>query len=223
MERLAAIAFVLACLVGLAACASAPSHPPPPPQAGDCTTLGVWSNGYHTSLAIRAEDIPAEHPVRVLYPEAAYFLIGWGERNYFMDPDPGIIDAVAAVLPPSRSALQVMAHSAPLEDTLWRPQEMITVAVSEEGMAALVDAIADSLENDADGMPLALGEGRLPEKSMFLAARPKFHLFYMCNQWTAERLSEAGVRLKPAFIFTAGSLLNSAANGAPSQCPNSLR
>lgn len=212
-------AFLVLAVLLLAACASAPDDPPPPPRAGDCATLRVWSNGFHTSLALQAGDLPAGHPVRALYPQAAYFLIGWGERGFFMDPDPGFFAGLAAILPPSPSTLQVMAHSAPLEETLWRPEEIVTVAVSAAGMAALADGVAKTLALDDGGAPAVLGEGRLPGRSVFLAARPGFHLFYMCNQWTAERLAEAGVPVRPSGTFTAGGLLEALAESAPSTCP----
>ncbi|MEO0981360.1 MAG: DUF2459 domain-containing protein [Pseudomonadota bacterium] len=211
--------FGLILAVGLAACASAPSDPPPPPSPGDCVTLRVWSNGFHTSLALQAAHLPEAHPLLALYPEAAYFLVGWGERDYFMDPEPGAFDALGAILPPSPSAVQVMAHSAPLEETLWRPARLVEVAVSEAGMARLAGAISETLERGADGAPVALGEGRLAGRSQFLAARPGFHLFYMCNHWTAQRLAEAGVPVRPGLSFTAGGLLGALGDDAPTACP----
>lgn len=64
------------------------SPPGPPPTPGDCATIRLWSNGWHVNLAMRAELFDRDHVVRRLFPEARYFLIGWGERNFYTSKNP---------------------------------------------------------------------------------------------------------------------------------------
>jgi hypothetical protein len=152
--------------------------------------------------------LEADHPIRKLFPDARYFLIGWGERDYFMDPDPGPWDALAAIVPPSPSTVHVIAHDEPVEETVWRPVEYVEFSVSKAGAGRLARSIAETLQTGADGAPIVLGEGRVAGASAFLAARPQFHLFHMCNHWTAGRLRDAGARVHPWRIFTASGLVD---------------
>ncbi len=200
----------------LAACASAPG---PPPTAGDCMTMRLWSNGWHTSLALPAEVFSDEHPLRTLFPEARYFLIGWGERDFFMATDAGFWKGLKAIVPPSRSAIQVIAAADPVEDTLWRPSDLAQFAVSRFGAERMAEEIAARIMRDENGAPVILSEGRVPGASYFLAARGGFHLFNMCNHWSARRLREAGVRVNTGLAFTAGGLIAAARRNAPASCP----
>lgn len=207
---------VLAAAVVLAACASPPA---PPPTAGDCTTVRLWSNGWHANLSLRADILKEEHPLRRLFPDAEYFLIGWGERGFYMAEDAGIWKGVKAILPPSPSVLQVMAGEAPLEETVWRPHELQEFAVSRTGAEQMAAAIARSLTYDKKGELVILGGGRVQGASYFLASNASFHLFNMCNHWTARRLREAGVPVSPAVSFTASGLMAAVRRKTEESCP----
>lgn len=206
------LAFVAA---ALAACASPKA---PPPVAGDCTTIRLWSNGFHVNLAMRAELFEETHPLRRLFPQAHYFLIGWGERDFYMAEKAGVWKGLNAILPPSPAVMQVIAAKEPVEDTIWPGREVATLAISRSGAQALAQSLAAQLKYDDNGDPLALGTGRVDGASLFLAARGNFHLFNMCNHWTAARLREAGAPVHPRISFTAGGLMRAARRKTPSSC-----
>lgn len=183
--------------------------------------IRVWSNGWHTNIALPASAMRPDHPLRTLFPEAGYFLIGWGEQNFYLDEDPGFWTGLNAVVPPSPSVMQVIAGEAPVEETLWPGEEVIDVALSEAGLARLVRELAETLVMDSDGRPVVLQSGRVEDASAFLQARPGFHLLHMCNHWTAARLASAGVELRPRLAFHAPWLMNALKRKAPRHCPPS--
>ncbi len=207
-----ALAGLLSALT-VTACAT-PPPPAPGPTAEDCVTLRLSSNGFHTNIAMPAALFPPDNPIRQHFPDDDWFLIGWGDSDYYIDPDPGIGQAIVAALWPTSSTLHVIAHHAPVEDTIWRG-ENVEFGVSRAGADRLVQDITATLSLDARGEPVILAEGRVAESSLFFAAEPSFHLFYMCNHWSAARLRDAGLPVQAWWSFTAPGLMNAVRNKAP--------
>lgn len=191
-----------------------------PPSAGDCMTVRLWSNGWHANLALPADAFNEGHPVRTLFPEAQYFLIGWGERDFYMATEAGFWKGLKAIIPPSSSVVHVIAADTPVEDTQWRPRDFVQFAISQAGAEQIADGIAKSLSYDETGTLIILGEGRVAGASHFLAARENFHLFNMCNHWTARRLREAGVPVRAGISFTAPGLISAIRRKTLPSCPD---
>ncbi len=217
MQKTFARSLAIIAAILLSACASPKA---PPPNAGDCTTIRVWSNGWHVNLAMRAEHFDADHPVRALFPDAGYFLIGWGERGFYMAEDASFWQGLAAALPPSPAVMQVIAHDAPVEETIWRGSEVLTVAISEAGADNLAASIERYLRTDENGAPIILSQGRIANESAFVAARGNFHVFNMCNHWAAKRLQAAGVPVSARISFTAPGLMNAVRRKTAAECAN---
>lgn len=217
MRRLAKSTTISAILIAsIPACALPPN---PPPGARDCTTIRLWSNGFHVNLAMRAELFEEAHPLRRLFPDANYFLIGWGERDFYIAEKAGFLMTLDAITPPSPAVMQVIAAEEPVEDRIWPGRDVVSVAISETGARDLARSIATNLKYDEAGKPLILGPGRVEDGSLFLAARGNFHLFNMCNHWTAARLREAGVPVRARLSFTAGGLMAAVRRKTDRACP----
>ncbi len=169
---------------------------------------------------MRAEHFDADHPVRALFPDARYFLIGWGERGFYMAEDATFWQGLAAALPPSPAVMQVIAHDAPVEETIWRGSKVLTVAISEEGVNQLAASIEGYIRTDENGAPIIFSQGRIANESAFIAARGNFHLFNMCNHWAAKRLQMAGVPVTARISFTAPGLMKAVRQKTVAECPN---
>lgn len=209
----------LSCLAALFLAAACASPPGPPPAPGDCAIIRLWSNGWHVNLGMRADLFTDDHPLRALFPEARYFLIGWGERDFYMAEDAGFWKGLQAVIPPSPAVIQTIADDAPVEETIWPGREVVPFALSETGARALAQTIGDYIVRDETDAPVVLGRGRIADKSVFLAARGNFHLFNLCNHWTAARLREAGAPVRARLSFTAGGLMSAIRRKTPRSCP----
>lgn len=191
----------------------------PPPSPGDCTTIRLWSNGWHVNLAMRAEHFETNHPFRQLYPDATHFLIGWGERGFYTAENAGFWKGLAAILPPSPAAIQIIASDEPVEHRIWPGKDVVTATLSREGAAVLASSLDSFVQRDVQGAPIVLQQGRVADQSTFVAARGDFHFFNMCNHWTAKRLGEAGVPVSARISFTASGLMNAVSRKTPAACP----
>lgn len=210
-------AFVLALVLVLASagCAVPAARPATPAAAPEQPAHRIWvvHHGYHSGIVVRAADVaPQAWPARRDFPQAEFLEVGWGDREYYMAPAPGLWSGLRALLWPTPAVLHVVAFDGPVE-RYFAEFGVVELKLSPSGFAALVDAVSDS---HARG-PEAAGVGTLAQGpqlvgpglygvSHFYASRERFHLFRTCNVWIAELLSTAGVPLRPRTVLTANAL-----------------
>jgi len=188
------------------ACAEVP--PKVEPDAGPRpNTISLVSHGWHTGIVIRLADLPPDAwPENESLPRALYIEVGWGDREYYQAADPGAWLALKAAVVPGPSVLHLVSLRMPAEQSF--PQsEVISLAISEAGLARLVKHIRANYARDASGNPIRLGAGLYGE-SLFYASVKDFHLFNNCNTWTARALRVAGVPVRSH--LTASSLMDDA-------------
>ena len=216
MRTVSRYAQILLAALALAACAKPQADLAP--SAESCVTTRLISNGWHADLALPVDIFTPSHPLRQTFPAARYFLIGWGERGFYMDESPGFWKGVSAAVPPGPSVLHVVAVETSMDALQWRESDVVEFALSEEGARAVADSLSRSLVLDDNGDAVSLGEGRVAGRSAFFADSGNFHLFHMCNHWTAARLKEAGMPLSVRVSFTAPGLLKAVRRVAHPAC-----
>lgn len=207
----------LACLMLLAACAGPSRTIAPPPQAGDCALIGVSSNGWHAGFYLPAEAFAPDSALRSEFPEADWFAIGWGDARAYPGPL-GPVNGFAAIAWPTSSLIHAAGLTRdPREAYL---QDHVDVAVSQAGLARLVEAIEAELERDEDGGARVAGPGLDPRGSAFFKARSSYHLFNTCNVWLAGHLRAAGVDTGwPGGHVLPATLMSRLESRAPGVCP----
>jgi uncharacterized protein (TIGR02117 family) len=193
-----------------------PAAPPAPPSvAPEQSAQRIWvvHHGYHSGIVVRAADVPPRAwPARRDFPQAEFLEVGWGDRDYYMTPAPGLWIGLRALLWPTPAVLHVAAFDGPPERR-FAEAGIVELTLAAPGFAALVVAVQESHQRvpAADGpdsredWPPPLGPG-LYGSSRFYASRERFHLFRTCNVWTAGVLAAAGVPLRPASALTADAL-----------------
>jgi len=211
--RASASAFVPALAIAGAGCA-VPGALPVPPTAQHEAVHRIWvvHHGRHSGLVVRAAEVsPLAWPARRDFPQAEFLEVGWGDRDSYMAPAPGLWLGVRALLWPTPAVLHVVAFDGPVE-RYFAEAGLIELTLTAPGFAALVGAVRHSHqrvpaagEDSGVDWPPPLGPG-LSGASRFYAPRERFHLFRTCNAWTAGVLAAAGVPLRPASALTADSL-----------------
>lgn len=213
--RASARAFVLALALASAGCAVPAARPAAPLAAPGQPAHRVWvvHHGYHSGIVVRAAEVPPRAwPARRDHPQAEFLEVGWGDRDYYMAPAPGLWLGVRALLWPTPAVLHVVAFDGPPQRH-FAEAGIVELTLSAPGFAALTGAVQESHERvpAADGQdsredwPPPLGQG-LYGASRFYPSRERFHLFRTCNIWTADVLAAAGVPLQPATALTADAL-----------------
>lgn len=173
------------------------------------TSVYVVRRAWHTGIAIPAAAWPdPTWPVLADFPDARYFEFGWGDAVYYQSETKTVRMALAAVLWPSDSVIEVIGTSAEM------PQandafEAVEIRASAQELAALVTSVRASFADDGatpTGELRAYADG----PARFYAARGKFGLLKMCNAWTAERLKVLGCSVGRLPVLTSSRVLREA-------------
>lgn len=176
-------------------------------------TVHVVRRGWHSGLVIERAALLAAGiiPEVADFPSAPYLEFGWGDRAYYMSPDPTVWLTLQAAFAPTPAVL----HVAPLDHPLaGRRVDVIALDLSERGFADLVKAVADTFESRSDGLVRPIASGLSPG-AHFFAARGTFHLLNTCNTWVASMLAAGGVHIDPTEIATVGDLMGRVHSARP--------
>lgn len=147
-----------------------------------------------------------DSPVLTSIPQAHYVEFGWGDAAYYQAPDPTLGMTIAAVFWPTPTVMEVIPYQVIAKD--FEDSETVVLHVSDAELHAIVNSIDDSFVQPihATGNGYSVAAGR----ALFYDARGKFHMFRMCNRWTAERLQLAGCSVRPRLIMTASQAITAA-------------
>lgn len=179
----------------LAACAAPQVAPAPPPDGGPTFAVHLVAHGWHAGIAIRRADIPAGlWPESRDFPRAEYLEVGWGDREFYQNPDPGLWTTLRAALWPTKSVLHVVGFPGPVAG-YFRGSEVIELTLPGNGFERLVRYIHDAHERGGAPAAAPLGPALYGE-GWFYPGRESFHLFRTCNVWTARALRAAGLPIR---------------------------
>ncbi len=181
----------------LCACASPSNNLFPPGLDEPSISIYLVSHGWHAGIVVKRADIPAGiWPQHNEFPRAEYLEVGWGDKDYYMTPQPNLGITLKAGLLPTASVLHVVVFRGPVSSYFPR-SEVIRIDLSEAGFERLCRYIENNYARDATGFsqtlaPSLYGDGR------FYLSRETYHAFNTCNVWTARALREAGCPITPA-------------------------
>lgn len=190
---------ISAAILAMALGACAGGAKPQQPAAGDCLEVGIYSNGFHTSLALPGDALDAEHPLRRLFPDARWLVVGWGDEDFFMAPQGGTFEqGLRATFPGGPTVVRVIAIDVPPE-RYFAEGDAPRAAVTRAGAAALARFLDGELVHSPGGDAIIVAPAHHPGRSYFLRARSEsFSLFNNCNHWVARGLRAAGLPIQGA-------------------------
>ena len=174
-------------VLGLAALAhfSNPAPEAPPASPGDCRVIPVLSNGWHTDLWIAADGFPETHPFRQDFPQASWFMVGWGDEGFFRR-GPSLGGAMNAMLPDSPTVLHVIGL--PEYPGRYLAGEVRYARLSRAGYQVLVSEIDRALARNESGETDTIAPGNWAGVSRFYRSDLSYHAAHTCNQWTGRVL-----------------------------------
>ncbi len=167
----------------------------------------VWvlRAGWHTGLVLsRAAVGRTLTSLFPFSPTPRFLVLGWGNRDYYVEPHPGIWTALSALFP-SPSVVLVQACRCRLTMCLGPSQQLRRVIVSRTGIVKLRRYLELTLEKNHAGRLEPVAQGPFP-KSEFFASGLSYDAFHTCNTWTAEALRKAGLPMTVTGVLFAFQL-----------------
>jgi uncharacterized protein (TIGR02117 family) len=194
----AAILVLIACLP-LAACSGARTAA----DSERSQVIYIVRRDWHSGVALAAADWPQAST----FPEARYLEFGWGDADFYQADQPTTSMGISAVLWPSSTVMEVVPlQAAPPPGA--GDFEAVVVHVTNAELQAIVSSLEDSLVQPIS--PTGKTYRTAGGEARFYHARGKFHLFRMCNRWTAELLQRVGCAISPRSTMTAGQVIKAA-------------
>jgi len=170
-----------------------------------CHSFIVVHNAWHAAMVFDKDDlIRARLPELADFPAARFIEISWGDKDYFPDPDAGVLTALKAAFWSSGSVLHLVGFTSDVEK-FYPSAELVELRVTAQVYGRLLDHIAHSFARSA-------ATGRAPARpglfaySRFYTSNEIFSLMKTCNTWIAYALQSAGLPISPGLVLTAGQL-----------------
>jgi uncharacterized protein (TIGR02117 family) len=168
-------------------------------------TLYVTSNGFHSGLLLRKEDVPRDAwPEVDAIPDHPWIEVGWGSEIFYRAKKITAPVVMRAFLP-NPSALHVVGWDAAPEEMVT-DGDLIRLQIDEAQFANLCRYIHTSYVLDEQEHPQDLGPGNYGD-SKFFRARGRYYFPKTCNVWTAKGLRAAGLPIVPELCGAADPLL----------------
>ncbi|MDR3389583.1 MAG: DUF2459 domain-containing protein [Rudaea sp.] len=186
----------IAWAAALAACSTVPLMPSPTPVT---TTIIVARRAWHTDVCVRSEDAgPWVSALAHGFEGARFLCFGFGERQYVLTREDGVLAALAALLPSKGAMLMTVLRASP--GAAFGLSKVVPLGVIEAGLTGLRTFLQHSVQTDAAGRPVRLATGPYPG-SVFFAASGTYDGLYTCNTWTSDALRSAGLPIRGAVLF----------------------
>lgn len=160
-------------------------------------TIYVTDLGYHAGLVIPTKAMTARIDLQQLQEASAHFPgtdwieIGWGDKAFYQAgswQEISIKTMTRAALRPTPSIIHLVGFNGH-PPTIFAHNNVMELKISESGLRALLSSIEASFAIPQDYVaPVGLyGNSR------FFPAHGSYHMFNICNHWTARQLREAGI------------------------------
>lgn len=172
-------------------------------------SIYLVNHGWHAGIVLHQANIPSRVSLgqnersRLKYVE-----IGWGEINFYQNPEPTLSSILNAALVPTASVLHVVEFNTPV-NRYFPSAEIVQLKLSAAAITRLTESIASDFAVDKTGNYIALGDG-LYGNSTFYRSRRDYHLFNNCNHWVARMLKNAGLPFEPVNTSTVSDLMRQA-------------
>lgn len=166
----------------------------------------VVNHGWHAGLIIPASHLNQVIPeLRERFGTAAYYEVGWGDREFYQAQDTTIDLGLQALFRSKGSVVHVVAiPRSPARE--FNRLEVISTCLTKQEMSSVSEFVANSFSRGYRESLVRLKQG-LYGNSQFYAGKGRYSLLNTCNTWIATGLQSAGMDLSPSITLTSGSVM----------------
>lgn len=168
-------------------------------------TISIVSHGWHTGIILTTADLPISTRRMPGFPAKRYTEFGWGDRDFYSNPDFDFWITSKAALWPTESVMHVVGFDRETDD-YFASSDVISLQIGRQQMSALIDFIISGFASDSTGSFIVQGKG-LYGDSRFYKGEEAYIFPKTCNVWTAACLRAAGFDIRPMLYQRAGSLM----------------
>lgn len=165
----------------------------------------VIDHGIHTGLVIETRHILQKLGLQnSVYQDYRFIEFGRGDAGFYQDEQENLSTTLAALFLSTPAVLHLRGYNR-LPYQRYPLSHTREVRLSRVALQKLVAAVAGSFTMD-EGKAIEIGKGG-DERSGFFQANGNYHLFYTCNNWTAEMVQQADYPIGYKSAFFASSVM----------------
>jgi uncharacterized protein (TIGR02117 family) len=199
------LAIFVLCAVGTCSAAQTATTWTCVPAETQCRSLFIVHNFWHAAIVLsKADLVDAALPELADFPTARFIEFSWGDKDYFPDPNAGLLTALKAAFWSGGSVLHLVGFSENVE-SFYRGAEVAELSLSAPAYARLVEYLSRSFARSPDSGRAPASPG-LFSYSRFYPSTEKFSVMKTCNSWIASALEFAGLPVSPGLVLTAAQL-----------------
>ncbi len=170
-----------------------------PPEAVETCRITVYSEGWHTGIVLKSEDVSHAEWYRYLdFKESEYLELSWGDEALFRSKKltPWLI--FSALFLPTATVIRVAAvREEPPKH--YAEQLLRTYDITKDQLGELLCPVVDSIQREkASSKLMCLGKGARAQE-VYFRGRERYFISRSCNRWTALLLRKAGYKVHAIF------------------------
>lgn len=170
------------------------------PATGDTVTIYILNNGFHTDIALPADEVARHGGILAQAGRAAngapWQVYGWGDQGFYTAKGFSVaraFDGLRALFVPGNPSVIRVFGSDRRPDLAY--QGVTAVTLSRAGFDAMT-AHMDASFTTMAGAPVAAPV--IADEAFFMSPE-HFSIARLCNNWTSDQLSAAGLKTAPLF------------------------
>jgi acyl carrier protein len=173
----------------------------------DSIKFYIIKDEWHTAFLFEINDsLIKQIPALEDFNNFNFVDIGWGDEEFFQNPNDDIYLGAKAILYPTPSVVRIAGMITKLASILRWVDYCVEVNVSNVQFHKLCQFINGSFEKD-ENKNLIKTSKRPSGAVIFYKSNLKYHLFNTCNTWIGEGLESIGFDIDTGGLITADQLL----------------
>jgi uncharacterized protein (TIGR02117 family) len=166
----------------------------------------IIDHGMHTAVVVDAMSLSARLGLTdTLFGQFKFIEIGRGDAGFYQVEEETLAVTLKALFLPTPAVLHLSAYNN-LPAKKFPLSNTVEIKLSQSAMKKLLDAIVSDFSLD-QGRAIELAPGR-DKYSRFFQSKGNYHLFYTCNNWTADVIEQADYPINHRWSFFSDSVMD---------------